>query len=70
MLATKKCNATHTLSGVAGFNFRSIQGGIISVVVGVFVPGVCTEDATDIDDIGRIGFVGGVIVAFFSSFSS
>lgn len=61
------CNV-NTLPGVAGFNFRSILGGLISVLV--TAPVDWTEDAIDIVDVGRDGFVGGVIVAFFSSISS
>lgn len=59
----------HTLTGVAGFNFRSIQGGRESVMV--IVPYTCTDDVIDMVEVGRDGFVGGnIIVAFFSSFSS
>lgn len=68
MVSAMNCNATHTLSGVAGFSFRSIQGGMVVIVV--IAPGPCMLEAIEIDDIGRDGFVGGAIVTFFSSISS
>lgn len=58
----------HTLPGVAGFNFRSIHGGLRSVLMAALFD--WTEEAIDIVDMGRDGLVGGATGAICSSFSS